>query len=109
MSETISVSATDVRLVTRALGVATSAFGARLVAVPGFGDALEAAGRLAEAAEQSVFPPDPVTGCKTLAIMYHEMLRDFIDAGFDQSEAFRLLEIQASASAQMGIARALHG
>lgn len=109
MPDTVAVGADDVRLVTRALSVATSAFGSRLVAVPGFGDALEAAGRLEAAADQSAFPQDPVGASKMLAIGLHETFRNFMDAGFDQSEAFRLVEIQASASAQLGLARAIHG
>lgn len=109
MADTINVSTEDLRLVTGALRVATDAFGSRLVSVPGFGAALEAAGRLSSAADQAALPEDPVGGTKSLAIVYSEMLREFIDADFERSEAFRLVEIQAGMMAQLALARALHG
>lgn len=108
MSE-VTVSADDVRVVSDVLVVAARAFGSYLGNVPGFGAALEASARMAVAAERSAMPEDPVSSTKSMAIAYNEMLRAFMDSGFDESQAFRLLEIQASAAAQLGLAKALHG
>lgn len=105
----VTVAADDVRLVTDALNVAVTAYGAQLVRVPGFGDALEAAGRLNMATQQAAMPQDPVSSGKVMAIAFHRALEDLCEEGFERSEAFALVQIQAQAVAQLGIAKALHG
>lgn len=105
----VAVSADDVRVVSDVLTLASRAFGSHLGAIPGFGAALEACGRMSVAAERSELPEDPISNSKSLAIAFNEMMRDYMEADFDRTEAFRLTEIQASAIAQIGLARTLHG
>ena len=109
MAETVTVSAADVQVVSEVLNLATRAFGSALVRVPGFGEALEACGRMTAAASIAGLPEDPMTGGAAMAITYHEMLTGLCEAGFERSEAFRLVEIQAATIAQLSLARSLHG
>jgi hypothetical protein len=109
MSDTVTVSTADVQVVSAALMGAAQAFGCALGTMPGFSAAMEACCRLSEAVASADMPEDPVSGTRQMAIAYHEMMLGLCDAGFDRTEAFRLVEIQASATAQLGLARALHG
>ena len=109
MSDTVQVSATDVQIVSDVLTLAARAFGSALGTVPHFGDALEACGRMAIAAERAQLPEDPVGADKALAIVYSEMVATFCDAGLERHEAFRLVEIQAQAAAQLGLMKSIHG
>ncbi|MGC1584081.1 MAG: hypothetical protein WA766_21545 [Candidatus Acidiferrales bacterium] len=108
MPDTVTVSAADVQVVSEVLNLATRAFGSALVRVPGFGEALEACGRMTSAASLAQLPEDPLSGNKPMAIVYSELLRSYLEADFQRPEAFRLVEIQAAVAAQMALAR-LHG
>ena len=109
MPDTVEVAASDVQVVNEVLLTAFRAFGGSLVHVPHFGDAIEACTRMTAAAQQAQMPEDPVSGDKALAIALHETLREYADAGFDEHQAFRLVEIRAQAVAQLGLMRTMHG
>ena len=101
MADTATVLSDDIRTVTAVLGIAATAFGSYLGAVPGFGAALEACGRLSAAAEQTAMPEDPVGGLDQTAIGHHEAMMAYERAGFERPEAFTIILefIQANASA----------
>jgi hypothetical protein len=109
LTDTVAVSAADIKAVSAVFTLAMAACGPNLDDVPGFSAAMQACIRMACAAEAAGLPADPVSGNKALAIAYHEMLSDFTDAGFERHEAFRMVEIQAQATAQLGLMRAVHG
>lgn len=109
MAETVSVAADDVRCVSAVLGMAARAFGSALCGIPGFGGALEACGRLDAAAAQAEMPEDPVTTPQQMAIYHHQMLIDYMNAGFERSEAFVIVHAWAAAGANASALRGIHG
>ena len=109
MAEPVTVDADDVRCVSAVLGMAARAFGTSMMAIPAFGAALEACGRLDAAADQAQMPEDPVTTPQHLAIVHHEFLTAYMDAGFERSEAFAAVHAYISATANASALRGLHG
>jgi hypothetical protein len=109
MPETVTVAAADLQALTGVFSLSVKAFGSTLGHVPGFGAAIEACARLEAAAASASLPEDPVGAGQGEAIAYNVLLNGFMEAGFDRSEAFRLVEIRAAAASQLALARALHG
>jgi hypothetical protein len=109
VADTVTVSAADVQVVTGVFILAAHAFGSTLGAVPGFGAAIEACGRLANAAPGDGMPEDPVTGVRQMAITHHELMLAYEDAGFDHSEAFVFTVNYAQATAQAAALRMFSG
>ncbi len=109
MADTVTVSAADVRIVSGVLTVAARAFGSYLGEVPGFGQALEACGRLEAAVVSSGMPEDPVTGSKALAITLHEAMGEYEAAGFGRHEALEFVKMQAAIVLNIGAMRSIRG
>jgi hypothetical protein len=109
VADTVTVSAADVAVVKEVLFTAFAAFGATLQHVPHVGDAIEACTRMAGAAIAAQMPEDPVSDSKGMAIVYHELFREFIDAEFDDHQAFELVKIHAQAVEQLGLMRLARG
>ena len=109
MPEPVTVDADDVRCVSAVFGMAARAFGTSMMAIPAFGAALEACGRLDAAAAQSQMPEDPVTTPQTMAIFHHQMLLDYENAGFERSEAFAVVYAWVSAGASASALRGING
>lgn len=109
MAGTVQVAADDVRCVSVVLNIAARAFGSALGQVPGFGDALEACGRLEEAARAADLPADPISTPSQVAIVHHEMLAAYLGAGFERDEAFAIVLTYIAANASMSAMRQAHG
>jgi len=109
MPETVTVDADDVRCVAEVFSVAATAFGSSLQHIPHFGDALEACARMGQAAVQSQMPDDPVPGPAQIAVIHHEMLLAYQNAGFDNEQAFAIVLTYISANASASAIRHLNG
>ena len=109
MTDTVTVSAEDVQVVSDVLTLAAKAFGSALQYIPHYGDALEACGRMAAGAERAQLPEDPVQGIDALAIGHHEMMAAYERQGFTNEQAFMVVLSYVSANASAVALRAAHG
>jgi hypothetical protein len=109
MAEQCAVAVADVRLIGEVLTLASKAFGSNLGAVPGFGAALEACGRLEAAADMAMFADSVADGVSRLAQSDRRTYDAYTEAGFDEEQAFSILMVSVAMRASMTVAKMTGG